>query len=29
VLVEDDGPPLLERLLDDHTHAELAPSAGV
>ena len=27
VLVEDDGPPLLKRLLSDRSHAELAPAA--
>jgi hypothetical protein len=27
VLVEDSGPPLLRRLLLDHSHAELAPAA--
>jgi hypothetical protein len=26
VLVEEDGPPILRRLLADHSHAELAPS---
>jgi hypothetical protein len=26
VLVEDDGPPLLRRLLDDHSNAELQPA---
>lgn len=25
VLVEEDGPPVLRRLLDERTHAELAP----
>lgn len=28
VLVEDDGPPLLRRLLDDRSNAELAPVRG-
>jgi hypothetical protein len=28
VLVEDDGPPLLKRLLSDRSHAELAPAAA-
>jgi Calcineurin-like phosphoesterase len=28
VLVEDDGPPLLMRLLSDRSHAELAPAAA-
>jgi hypothetical protein len=26
VLVEDDGPPVLRRLLEGHTHAQLAPT---
>jgi hypothetical protein len=28
VVVEDEGPPVLRRLLEAHTHAELAPPVG-